>query len=133
MGRRRAGGTAARAGEHNAAAAYLRRRHYIGTARAGFIVFAVVEFIGGTAAYISSRVHDTLGIGLPVIDPVVPLTIGGSLGLLGLCCYGVVLRPRSVAADDGARSVPAPRGGARWPGADAAGLGRVTSGTGPVT
>lgn len=133
MGRRRAGGTAAGPGQRNAAAAYLRRRHYVGTARAGLIVFAVVEFIGGTAAYISGRIHTTLGIGLPVIPAVVPLAVGGFLGLICLVCYGVVMRPRSVATDDGARSVSAPRGGARWPGADAAGLGRVTSGTGPVT
>lgn len=119
MGRRRAGGSASGPGKRNPSA-YLRRRHYAATLRVGVAVFVAVEFIGGVAAYLSTRVHNNLGIGLPIVDPLVPVSVGAFLGVVGLTCYGVVMRPRSVGAVDSPRSVAPPRGGARWPGAAAA-------------
>lgn len=132
MGKRRAGDGAARAGD-DSGRSFLWRRHLVSTARVGVFFFACVELITGTAAYVSTRVHDHIGVPLPVIDPVVPLGLSGFLGLLGLGCYGVVMRPRRLVADNSPRSVTAPRGGARWPGIAPAGVDGGTGSAGRVT
>ena len=132
MGRRRSGGSASGPGKRSPSA-YLWRRHYLATFRVGVGVFAAVEFTGGVFAFLSTRVHNNLGLGTPVVDPLVPVTAGAFLAVVGFACYGVVMRPRSVGAVDSPRSVAPPRGGARWPGVVAAGVDGGAHSAGGVT
>lgn len=122
MGSRRSG--AAPAGDQRTPDAhrYVVRRHLGATVRAGAIVAAAVEFILGSAAYISGRAATSLGVPLPVVSPLVPLTIAAGLGLVALVVFGIGLRPRRVAASHSTGGREAPRGGTRWPGAAAVGL-----------